>query len=73
MQENVTYLIQNCRLAPAADASLHAIINDLMIGASLLTTEGHSEEGLAKLRDALSEYPRLFNHPNWDPLPAPAP
>jgi hypothetical protein len=73
VQENVTYLIQNCRLAPAADANLHLIINDLMTGAALLTTDGHSAEGLAKLRDALREYPRHFNHPNWDPLPAPTP
>ncbi|MEO6875871.1 MAG: hypothetical protein ABI222_13720 [Opitutaceae bacterium] len=73
VQENVTYLIQNCRLQPAADANLHLIINDLMAGAALLTTEGRSAEGLAKLRHALSEYPRHFNHPNWESLPPPAP
>jgi len=73
VQKNVTYLIQNCRLESAADANLHLIINDLMTGAALLTTDGRSAEGLAQLRHALSEYPRYFNHPNWESLPAPTP
>lgn len=71
VQETVTYLMQNCQLAPAADANLHVIINDLMAGASLLTTDGQSNEGLARLRHALDAYPRYFNHPNWSPLPDP--
>ncbi|MBP6508537.1 MAG: hypothetical protein KA257_13315, partial [Opitutaceae bacterium] len=52
VEENVTYLIQNCRLEPAADANLHVIINDLMAGTSLLTADGQSAEGLAKLHYA---------------------
>ena len=71
VRENVKYLFENCHLAPEADATLHVIINDLMAGASLLTTEGQSGEGLARLRHALGEYPRYFNHPNWNPLPNP--
>jgi len=71
VQKNVTYLIQNCRLAPAADANLHVIINDLMAGAALLTIDGPSGEGLVRLRHALEAYPRYFNHPNWSPLPDP--
>ena len=68
VQETVTYLMKNCQLVPEADANLHVIINDLLTGASLLTTEGQSDEGLARLHHALSEYPRYFNHPNWTPL-----
>lgn len=73
VQENVQYLIQNCRLAPEADANLHLIINDLLAGASLLTTEGRSAEGVAKLAHALRAYPAYFEHPDWSALPEPAP
>jgi hypothetical protein len=73
VRENVTYLIRNCRLELKADANLHVIINELMAGAALLATDGQSAEGLAKLRHALSEYPRYFNHPNWHPLSAAMP
>ena len=69
VQENVKYLFQNCHLAPEADAALHVIINDLLAGASLLTTDGRSREGLLRLRHALDEYPRYFDHPNWNPPP----
>jgi len=69
VQETVTYLMKNCQLAPEADANLHVIINDLLIGASLLGTDDQSDEGLARLHHTLGEYPRYFNHPNWKPLP----
>lgn len=69
VQENVTYMMQNCQLAPAADANLHVIINDLLAGASLLTTEGQTDEGLTQLRHAVETYPHYFNHANWSPLP----
>ncbi len=69
MQDTVTYLMQNCRLAPEADANLHLIINDLLAGAGLLTA-GSPGNGVTKLTQALQIYARLFNHPDWHPLPA---
>ena len=71
VQKNVTYLIENCQLTPAADANLHVIINDLMSGISLLNADEQTDEAIAKLRHALRAYPRYFNHPNWSPLPEP--
>lgn len=73
VQENVTYLIENCQLTPAADANLHVIINDLLASASLLTAGDQSGEAIEKLHHALSAYPRYFNHPNWSPLTATTP
>ncbi len=69
VQDTVTYLMQNCRLAPEADANLHLIINDLLAGAGLLTA-GSPGNGVTKLTQALQIYARLFNHPDWHPLPA---
>jgi len=69
VRQNVTFLIQNCRLVPAADATLHAIINELMASAALLSSEGHSREGIEQLAHALDQYHHYFDHPNWEPLP----
>jgi hypothetical protein len=68
VKQEVTFLLQNCRLAPSADANLHIIINELMSGAGLLSA-GRSREGLDRLRHALDQYPRYFDHPHWSPLP----
>jgi hypothetical protein len=71
MQENVTFLIQNCKLAPEADAVLHVLITELLEGAALLSANPPSGEGVAKLAHALREYPKYFEHPGWSPLPEP--
>jgi hypothetical protein len=73
VQENVTYLIQNCRLEPKADATLHVLINDLLAGAAATTANPASEDGLSKLAAALREYPQYFDHPGWKPLPGAQP
>ncbi len=70
VQENVTFLIQNCKLTPAADANLHFLITELVTGAALVSADPRSEEGAMKLTHALAEYPKYFDHPNWT---APAP
>jgi hypothetical protein len=69
VQENVTYLIQNCQLEPKADATLHILINELMAGAAATTANPASGDGALKLAEALREYPKYFDHPGWNPLP----
>jgi len=69
VQKNVTYLIQNCKLEPKADATLHVLINELMAGAAATTANPASGDGALKLTDALREYPKFFDHPGWSPLP----
>lgn len=69
IQENVTYLIQNCKLEPKADATLHVLINELMAGAAATAASPASGDGEAKLTNALREYPKYFDHPGWSPLP----
>ncbi|QYM78890.1 carbonic anhydrase [Horticoccus luteus] len=69
VQENVAYLIQNCRLPPAADADLHVILSELLAGADLLAADARSVEGKARLTHALQAYATHFDHPNWRSLP----
>ncbi|MBW7896082.1 MAG: hypothetical protein H3C27_13280 [Opitutaceae bacterium] len=73
VQENVTYLIQNCRLEPKADATLHVLINQLLTGVAAATENPASDDGMAKLAEALREYPQYFDHPGWKPLPGAQP
>lgn len=73
VQENVTYLIQNCRLEPKADATLHVLINQLLTGVAAVTENPASNDGMAKLAEALRDYPQYFDHPGWNPLPKPQP
>lgn len=69
VQDNVNYLIQNCRLEPKADAVLHVFITGLLGGAALVNAKPPASEGFEKLAHALSEYPKYFDHPGWVPLP----
>lgn len=71
VQENVNFLIQNCKLAPEADAVLHVLITELLEGAALASANSPSGEGVVKLAHALREYPQYFEHPGWSPLPEP--
>lgn len=69
VQDNVNYLIQNCRLEPKADAVLHVFITELLGGATLVNAKPPAPAGFEKLAHALNEYPKYFDHPGWVPLP----
>jgi hypothetical protein len=70
IQENVNYLIENCKLAPQADATLHVLITELLTAAALLAENPGSLDAVSQLRDALKKYPEYFDHPGWKPLAA---
>lgn len=69
IQENVNYLIQNCKLEPKADAALHVLITDLLRGGSLLAADPSSDEGASLIAQALRQYPVFFDHPGWISAP----
>lgn len=65
VQEQVSYLINNCKLAPKADAVLHVLIADMLKGAGELQSNATSGSGLSLVRQALQQYPQYFDHPAW--------
>lgn len=69
VQDNINFLIQNCRLEPKADAVLHVFITDLLAGATMVSADPASHAGFEKLANALREYPKYFDHPGWAPIP----
>jgi len=66
IREQVDYLIQNCKLAPEADATLHVMLADLLQGADLISKEHDPARGLSVINAALDVYPRYFAHAGWE-------
>lgn len=68
VRDQVQYLIENCKLDPQADATLHAVIGDLLSGAKGLEADPAAMDGLPLIVEALNQYPKYFEHPAWQPV-----
>lgn len=68
VRDQVQYLIENCKLDPKADATLHAVIGDLLAGAKGLEADPAAMDGLPLIVEALNQYPKYFDHPDWQPV-----
>lgn len=64
----IAYMIENCKLEPAADAQLHIIIHDLMGGAEAMQTKANAQAGAVKVVGAIKNYTTYFNDPKLQPL-----
>lgn len=72
---HVTYIVQNCKLDPKADAQLHVVIGDIMAGVE--TAEGKQRDqerasGVVKVVQALDAYGKHFDHPGWKAIKLPS-
>jgi hypothetical protein len=67
IQREVEGIIANCRLPPAADASLHLVIADLSSGAAAMRGTGGASrhDGAARVHGALMAYGKYFDDPEW--------
>lgn len=65
VEDQVAYLVANCKLEPAADATLHVLIARMLSAAAAVRRDPASADGLPRLREALDDYPRHFEHPGW--------
>lgn len=65
INEQVSYLITNCDLAPEADATLHVLIAQLVSAAQNIKAEPLSKDGIPKAVKALNSYPDYFAHEGW--------
>ncbi|MCA1804930.1 MAG: hypothetical protein LC646_06250, partial [Xanthomonadaceae bacterium] len=66
IDDHVAFLVENCKLEPAADAVLHVLVGELLQGAEALRQAPQSGEGLPRIHAALRDYPRYFDHPGWE-------
>ncbi|WP_027484429.1 hypothetical protein [Rhodanobacter sp. OR87] len=71
VEQAVSYMFANCKLAPEPDAALHGILVPLMSAAQTLKADPKKVSAVAEMRAAIAHYPQYFNDPGWD-KPAPA-
>lgn len=65
VQENVNYLIANCKLPPKVDAMLHVLITELLSAAAHVGEKHADREGWERMGQALRRYSEYFDHPGW--------
>lgn len=70
----VTYIVENCKLEPAADEQLHIIVADLMSGVE--AAEGKQGEkkrasGVVGVAEAANAYGKHFDHAGWKAIKMP--
>jgi hypothetical protein len=65
IDDHVAFLVEHCKLEPAADAVLHVLLAELLQGTAALRQAAASPEGLPRIHGALRDYPRYFDHPDW--------
>ena len=66
IDDHVAFLVENCKLEPAADAVLHVLVAELLQGTATLRKAPASPEGLPRIHGVLRDYPRYFDHPGWE-------
>lgn len=69
--DEVGYIVANCKLEPKADAQLHMLIAEILEGADAMAGKSKQvtrQQGAAKVIGALENYGTYFNDPNWKPL-----
>lgn len=66
IQQQVDYLIANCKLDPKADAALHGIIARLTTSARALESDPKDLTAIPPMREALQQYALQFDDRGWD-------
>jgi hypothetical protein len=70
IESHVNSIVANCKLPPAADASLHYLVADLLQGVSLMRGQDAQRtrhDGAALVHGALRAYGQYFDDPDWQP------
>lgn len=65
VEQDIAYMVANCRLEPEPDAALHALIGRMMAAAAALRKDPLSDAGVPELLAVLHEYSTTFDHPGW--------
>ncbi|NMM29161.1 MAG: hypothetical protein HHJ12_18260 [Glaciimonas sp.] len=70
----ITYIVQNCKLAPEADAQLHIIVGDIMNGIDTAAGKQPDQKralGVVKVAQSLNSYGDYFDHAAWQAIKLP--
>ena len=66
LEQDIRFLIANCKLEPAADAALHGIIGRLSMAALAMKADPEDHRAISLMRDSLRDYGRQFDDPGFD-------
>lgn len=66
VEDAVSYMFANCKLAADPDAALHGILVPLLGAAQALKADPQNIKAVADMRATLAHYPQYFNDPGWD-------
>lgn len=68
VSEQISFMVQNCKLDKEADAVLHLVLAEFVAGADAISAAGddHSRHlGVEKILHGLNDYATYFDHPGW--------
>ncbi len=68
VNEQVEFMVQNCKLDKDADAMLHPILTELIAGADAISDQKSNKarhQGVEKIVHALENYGIYFDHTGW--------
>lgn len=68
IDENVSFMVANCKLEPEADATLHVLLGEILEGKRMLQQDPSDPQGMPRIIQALVKYPEYFEHHEWQPL-----
>ncbi|MEJ1161748.1 hypothetical protein [Prosthecomicrobium sp. N25] len=68
LQEQVDFVLANCKLPEAADQQLHLVLERMIEGIDTLKAESGQTDGVIAVVEALDAYATAFDHPDWTPL-----
>lgn len=67
VNEQIAFMVQNCKLDKEADAMLHLVLADIIAGADAMAGQDmdKARQGAEKISHALENYGVYFDHPGW--------
>lgn len=68
VNDQISFMVQNCKLDKEADAVLHLVLAELVSGADAISAadDDHSRHlGVEKILHGLNDYATYFEHPGW--------
>lgn len=70
MDDQIAFMVKNCKLEPKVDAMLHLVLADIIAGADAMKAQGGSDayKGAVKIARALDNYGKYFDHAGWHGL-----
>lgn len=68
IQSQVDFMVENCKLEPAADEQLHMVLGEVLNGTSAIEEGAAPQAGVETIVNALNSYGEHFAHPGWTPL-----